>query len=302
MDIGPQSESDGVFQAVCRLRQSRYRAEVLGEDYGYGPQQGSRRKYGNMLVNGEKSGSNFISDAAFEFAKEKVEEKKVNKFLTIDGYRLFNNMLSSMPMCFNLFADLRVLLTNDPLEATRVAQLLFAEIGWIDELVEVDVEFIPIPIEDYINDKSAFDAMLVVKDKHEGKGLISIETKYTDLLGVKTATDSERKNELVEEGGFFNERLKKELKEKGYKQIHRNFLLTYVYAIKNYFGHFVHVIISPGADRLSMQEIEELQKNMLNYQDRILKIDLEAFVERGYRSGNEAFSEVMKKFSKRYLD
>ena len=302
MEIGPQSESEGKFQAVCRLGQSRYRAEVLGEDYGYGPHRVSEGKYGNMLVNGEESGKNFISDAAFEFAKEKVEEKKVNKYLTIDEYRLFNNMLSSMPMCFNLFADLRVLLKNDSHEATRIARLLFTGIDWIEELVEVDVEFIPVPIEKYINDRSAFDAMLVVKDKDGQKGLISVETKYTDLLGSNVAADTDTKNALVEVGGFFNDRLKTELKKKGYKQIHRNFLLTYAYAVKSGFGHFANVIISPGADGLSVREIEELQKDMLIYHDRIFKIDLETFVERGCQSGNIEFSEVMEKFKKRYLD
>jgi len=302
MDIGPQCESDGVFQAACRLGQSRYRAEVLGEDYGCGPHEGSKQRYGNMLVNGEETGSNFISKGAFNFAKEKVKEKKVNKYLTIDEYRLFNNMLSSMPMCFNLFADLRLMLKDERQEATRVARLLFTEISWIDELVAVDVEFIPLLIEDYINDRSAFDAMLAVRDKDGLKGLISIETKYTDLLGTNVAADTDTKNALVEVGGFFNDRLKKELKEKGYKQIHRNFLLTYAFAVKNGFGHFAHVILSPAADTMSVREIEELRKDMLIYQDRIFKIDLEDFVERGRCSGNAGFSEVMEKFMQRYLD
>jgi len=301
MDIGPQSESDGVFQAVCRLGQSRYRAEVLKEDYGYGPHEGSEGKYGNMLDNGEESGSNFISKSAFKFAQKKVADKKDNKYLLIDEYRLFNNMLSSMPMCFNLFADLRELLKKDSKEATRVARLLFTEIDWIDELVDVDVEFIPVPIEKYINDRSAFDAMLVVKDKDGIKGLISIETKYTDLLGAKVAADTATKNALVEVGGFFNDKIKTELKDKGYKQIHRNFLLTYAYAVKSGFGHFANVVISPAADKLSVQEIEDMRKDMLIYQDRILKIDLEALVERGLNSGNGEFTEVMAKFKERYF-
>ncbi|MCK4565289.1 MAG: hypothetical protein KAU94_11520, partial [Verrucomicrobia bacterium] len=118
MDIGPQSKSGNAMTAKYRLLQSKYRAEVLKEDYGHGPHKNSTSHYGNMLTSGEETGSNFISDAAFEFAKEKVLQKQHNKSLTIDEFRLFNNMLSSMPMCFNLFSDLRALLREDPAEAS----------------------------------------------------------------------------------------------------------------------------------------------------------------------------------------
>jgi hypothetical protein len=114
MEIGPQSKSDNAMTAKYRLLQSKYRAEVLGEECGVGPTRNRTTRYGNMLANGEETGSNFISEAAFELAKEKVLQKQSNKSLTIDEFRLFNNMLSSMPMCFNLFSDLRQLLRDDP--------------------------------------------------------------------------------------------------------------------------------------------------------------------------------------------
>ena len=279
MDIGSQSRSDNAMTAKYRLLQSRSRAEVLKEEFGFGPHKNSQKRYGNMLVNGEETGSNFISDTAFQFAKEKVLQKAQNKCLTIDEFRLFNNMLSSMPMCFNLFSDLRKLLKEDPAEASRVAMALFVEILWIDQLVEVDVEFIPVPVADYTNDKSAFDAMLIVQDQDGQKGLISIETKYTDVLGGNTAKDSATKNALVEQGGFFDDDLKAELREKGYKQIHRNFLLTYAYAVKQGFAHFANVVISPEEDKRSAAEIDELRQGMIQYQERIFKIPLETVVE-----------------------
>lgn len=301
METGPQSKSDNAMTAKCRLLQSKYRAEVLKEDYGFGPHKNSLSRYGNMLVNGEETGSNFISPAAFEFAKEKVLQKQHNKSLTIDEFRLFNNMLSSMPMCFNLFSDLRELLHNDSSEVSRIARALFVEIPWIDQLLEVDVEFIPVPIKNYTNDKSAFDAMLIVQDKGGQKGLISIETKYTDILGGNVAKDSITKNALVEQGGFFNDELKSELQEKGYKQIHRNFLLTYAYAVKQDFTHFANVVISPEEDQRSLVEIDELRQGMTQYQDRIFKIPLETLVDRGVDCGNLFYSKVMSQFHERYL-
>lgn len=301
MNPGPQSPSDNAFTARCRLHQSRYRAEVLNEPFGCGPTKGSEIPYGNMLIDGETTGSNFISSAAFEFAKEKVKQKKTNKFLTIDEFRLFNNMLSSMPMCFNLFSDLRKLLENDRAEASRILKLMFREIGWIGTVTEIDVEHIPTPIEDYTGDKSAFDAMILVDTPDNRKGLISIETKYTDLLGSNTASSSDIKDQLVSKGDFFNEELKRELRDKGYKQIHRNFLLTYAYARKHGCGYFVNVVISPEEDSASVREIEEMKLKMTRYAECIRKIGLKEFVGRGERCGNEEVEGVMEKFGKRYL-
>jgi hypothetical protein len=254
-----------------------------------------------MLVGGESSGSNFISKAAFDFAQEKVKQKKTNKYLTIDEFRLFNNMLSSMPMCFNLFSDLRALLKQNKAEASRIAKLLFSEIQWIETVTGIDVEYIPIPIQDYTNDKSAFDAMLLVTTKNGGKGLISVETKYTDLLGSNTASDSIAKNQLVKEGAFFTESLIKQLGIEGYKQIHRNWLLTYVYAKKNRYSSFANVVISPAEDPLSGIEIDELKKGMTKYQDTLFKLSLQDFVSRGRTCQNEGISNVMEEFNDRYL-
>ena len=160
MEIGPQAKGESPFTAKYRKMQSEYRANVLGVKFGKGPNKNSDTYYGNMLVNGDKTGLNFISDAAFKFAKQKVLDKQINKVMTIDKFRLFNNMLSSMPMCFNLFADLRELLLTNQSEVSRIVKSLFKELNWIDKVTYIDVEFIPVPISDYTNDRSAFDAMI----------------------------------------------------------------------------------------------------------------------------------------------
>lgn len=70
MKIGPQSKSDNLFTEKYRKLQSEYRANVLKEPFGIGPNKNLTTKYGNMLVNGEVTGSNFISHAAFIYAKQ----------------------------------------------------------------------------------------------------------------------------------------------------------------------------------------------------------------------------------------
>lgn len=100
---GNQCRSDNAFTQKARLLQSMYRVEI-GEKEGVGPTRTSKRKYGNMITGGEVSGKNFLMKETFEYAKERVKNRKNGE--TIDEFRLFNNLLSSMPMAFNLFHPL----------------------------------------------------------------------------------------------------------------------------------------------------------------------------------------------------
>ncbi|MGY6647822.1 PGN_0703 family putative restriction endonuclease [Wenyingzhuangia sp. IMCC45574] len=301
MEIGNQVDSDTSFTKKYRLIQSEYRANVLKQPYGKGPARNSDNEYGNMLVNGEVTGANFISESAFRFAQQKVLDKQVNKNLTIEEYRLFNNMLSSMPMCFNLFSDLRSLLIGNEEIVSKVIAAMFKELAWIHKVTFIDVEFIPVPISDYTNDKSAFDAMILVEDSKGKKGLISVETKYTDLLGSNSSSNVETKNQLISNHKIFSTHLVNELKTKGYQQIHRNYLLTYTYAKKNNFKYFANVVVSPKEDELSLKEIQKLQSELLKKQESIFKISLEDIVDRAVSCEVEEITSIMEKFERRYF-
>lgn len=52
-----------------------YRVEI-GEVEGVGPTRDSKRKYGNMISEGEVSGKNFLMKETFEYAKERVANKR----------------------------------------------------------------------------------------------------------------------------------------------------------------------------------------------------------------------------------
>ncbi len=301
MKIGPQSKSDNSFTRKYRKLQSEYRANVLAAPYGTGPNINSKTEYGNMLVDGDKTGLNFISDTAFKYAKQKALDRQVIKDMTIDEFRLFNNMLSSMPMCFNLFADLRVMLLDDQAEVSRVIKAMFQEINWISNVTYIDVEFIPIPISDYTDDKSAFDAMIITEDEEGKRGIISIETKYTDVLGTNTSSKSSLKNDIIKNKRIFDQELVTYLIDNGYQQIHRNYLLTFVYAKKNKFKHFANVVVSPEEDKISIREIEDLQSHLLQNNDTVMKIALEEVVERAIESKSARISGIMQKFKERYI-
>ncbi len=66
--FGPQYKPDSPFMRKARLLQSWYRTDVLKQkQFGFGPEKNSKGKYGNILVNGETTGSNFLSTSIFHY-------------------------------------------------------------------------------------------------------------------------------------------------------------------------------------------------------------------------------------------
>jgi len=196
---GHQSPGDNSFTKRARLSQSVYRLDVLGEKgFGIGPNKNSVHKikdengaytgetilsyYGNVLVNGDTTGKNFFYHETFEYAKRRVREKLKEE--TIDAYRLSNNMLSSMPMAFNLFHPLMLIQAKYPKAVNQMLRDALPALP-IEEVDDIKIEFIPTPLKDYTNDKSAMDAAILFKDEKGEKYLLAIEVKYTDSLGKK---------------------------------------------------------------------------------------------------------------------
>jgi hypothetical protein len=165
----------------------------------------------------------------------------------------------------------------------------------------IGLEFIPVPTAPYIDDKTAFDAFIVVKDTRGRRGLVAVETKYTDLLGNNTSKESARKDDIVQNDGLFAPALAQQLATQGYSQLYRNFLLTYVYAKHHKLTHWANVTISPREDHRSKQEIAELVAGLSRYEQNVQKIDLDEFLRRGLVSGVASVAEVYKKVQARYL-
>jgi hypothetical protein len=101
----------------------------MGEPMGVGPWPPENKKSRpqiNMLVDGKKTGKNFVNEFTFNYAKYRVENKQHNE--TIDEYRLFNNMLSSQPMAFNLFCPfIRMLKEGKEKVVTTIFKAIFPD-------------------------------------------------------------------------------------------------------------------------------------------------------------------------------
>ncbi|TLX70287.1 hypothetical protein E9993_22435 [Labilibacter sediminis] len=296
--LGPQSKSDNKFATQARLLQSSYRAKK-GWAIGYGPNKTSKTKYGNMIHNGESNGFNFLLPETFAYAKSRIKNK--TKVETIDEYRLFCNMLSSMPMCFNLFHPLMLLKDKNPTAINSIFRELFPllKIAYIDH---IKLEFIPEPITNYTNDKSAFDAFVQYTDTSDSKGIIAIETKYVEPLGQNIGSNNTLKETVAIKSGLFtNDGIKYIAGD--CNQAYRNLLLTEAYRMVNLYDQSHSIILSPSENNSSLSEINHVKQNLKDvYKNKIAFYPLEDFVNTIREVIPETEYHWINEFQIRYLD
>jgi hypothetical protein len=176
VDLGPQYPGDSVFAARMRRHQSWYRAAVLKVPHGTGPGPHDTTDYGSYLRKEDgEYGLNFLTPTIFEVAKRRIQQLRG----AVEPYRLLCNMLSSQPMCFNLFGPL----VDDLDLAIMLLQPLLP--GRVDQVLRVEIEFAPEPASEYLADRTAFDAFIEYRRPDGKLGCLGVETKLSEPFSRK---------------------------------------------------------------------------------------------------------------------
>ena len=315
-EYGEEYNGDSRFVADCRKLQSIYRVEIDEEIRPYTDRYGNVHYYGNNISNGEipKEGcwKNFLTGYAFDYAKKRVNPENKKPYETIESDRLFNNLLSSQPMAFNLFCPLRQMLEESPEIATKVIKTALP--GYpIHKVTEVDLEFIPENYKELTGDKSAMDAIIRFENEDGKNGFIAIETKYSENLGTNIAYDRDKNGkkiprvksiEAVKELKCFNADEEQSI-VKGdtpLTQIYRNFLLSEMYGHKEGLLSY-SIILAPKKHPSTDDEFISLHNELRDeYKDKIKNIYLEEFVNNIVSVCPEAYKSVFERFYDRYLN
>jgi len=174
--IGPQYARDNLLTSKMRKHQSWYRANELHLPYGTGPGPNDTSSYGNMLtrVDGE-AGRNFLTQEIYEVALDRIAQGSG----AVEKYRLLHNMLSSQPMCLNLFGPL----VGDHDLAKNLLKTIVPE--KISEVTRVEIEWAPQPATNYLNDHTAFDAFIEYRTEDGQLVGLGIETKLSEPFSQK---------------------------------------------------------------------------------------------------------------------
>jgi len=180
------------------------------------------KKQGNLLPMpwAEETLNNYLSETIKEVVRrEVINSRKTGKLYA--SPRIFNNLLSSQPLCFNLFAELQ----QDLPLATKVFHRLCPD--KIDVVTAIDFEHSPGRGDPkYTGDSSAFDVYIVFLNKSGEKGFVGIEVKYHEHLQNKPATIKPRYFEIAEGMKCFRPECLPQLQLSPLEQIWRDHMLA----------------------------------------------------------------------------
>lgn len=171
--IGVYPEEHG-FKKRIRFHQGWWRAFVLAEEQGNHPINEDDYVC-NMIRNGQVTNKNLLTSNVLEAVRQTIHERIETTSGIIAEDRLFNNLLSSQPLCFNFWGELKM----DTDFALQVLKQFWPEITEVHKVI-----FEYAPKENYTEDNSAFDVAFEVMSK-EKRGLIGLECKYTDSFSSK---------------------------------------------------------------------------------------------------------------------
>ena len=211
-------ENEPARVAKYRRLQSWYRERVLRARPGVFMNYEALGSYLHADEVRDRPDLNFLNAAAFAHAEERAAQVKMEGG-TLEPTRLRQNLLSSMPLCFNLFGALR----GDPEFLDLFREVFDAD---ATRILDVVCEWAPQPPSEYLADRTAFDAVAFYETA-TGPRFLGIETKYTEPFSAKEY-ESERYAEVTRESGWFSnpERAIAELKGRKSNQLWRNVLLA----------------------------------------------------------------------------
>ena len=210
------------FQRVARTLQSIWREErgyAIGELRG----RSGERPLGSRLAMpwAEQTLANYMTETVKQVVRQEVMDKSKSQGKLFSRPRIFNDLLSSQPLCFNLFGELQ----QDLGLATAVLNDITS--GRVQAVTSIGFEESPGRGDTrYTGDNSAFDVFITFKTQQGGNGFIGIEVKYHENLIGKAATHRSRYDEVAEAMGCFKAHKLPSLKTQPLQQIWRDHLLA----------------------------------------------------------------------------
>ena len=293
---------DSKFARYGRLLQSKWR-----EKKGYPIGKSARGiVFGNYIEAeyAKKEKVNFLTGNIRDLVVEELINAKKTKALIRED-RMWNNLLSSQPLCFNLFGEFHYNLEL----ATTFFKNLFPK--RIDKVNSVLFEHSPCRgNKNFTGDRSAFDVFIEYKS-HEGKkGFVGIEVKYVETLRegadkADTTYETHKKEYLrLATAEIFKPESIENLKKSPLFQIWRDHLLSISLLKNNLYEEGFFVFLFPKGNEECCNGVkqyteqlafpQDLQEEKTGFYSRFL----DDFIENLHGLVNQAWTKELKE---RYL-
>lgn len=235
-----ESVDKSPFQKRARLLQSIWR-----EEQGFKPAdyQGKLRGARLEMPWAKETLANYLTDTIREVVRAEVLDPTRSAGKLYGQPRIFNNLLSSQPLCFNLFGELQ----RDLELATKV----FGELsdGRVGRVVGIDFEYSPGRGDVRLTgDSSAFDVFVRFQTPDNKPGFIGIEVKYHENLRDTPAKLTARHEEIARNMNCFHADALERLKGRSLEQIWRDHLLAGAMLQNGGFDDGFFVFLAPEAN------------------------------------------------------
>lgn len=207
-----QEDAPG-FQRAARTLQSIWRQRMnlpMGRQYGSELQEEAAKEHlSNYLTPGIRK---VVVDELLSAAESgKLYGKP----------RIYTNLLSSQPLCFNLFGELKL----DLKLASHVLGALYP--GKIEQVTNIEFEHSPErSSQRFTADRSAFDVFVEYVAAGGGRGFLGIEVKYHEDLADKVAAHRDRYDEVARMMNCFTPEGLPALQQAPLQQLWRDHLLA----------------------------------------------------------------------------
>lgn len=210
-------KTDNQFQRQARILQSIWREE---QQYPFGKHQDQPLGSRLPMPWAKETLANYLTANIRQVVLYEIQNKNLSGKLFAEP-RIYNNLLSSQPLCFNLFAELQ----QDLNLATAVFRKLTSD--RVSQVTGIEFEHSPgRGNARYTGDKSAFDVYVTYQTPAGGAGFIGIEVKYHENLAVTVAKLRDRHDEIAVAMQCFDPASLALLKTPPLEQIWRDHLLA----------------------------------------------------------------------------
>ncbi len=280
---------DNRFRSCARLLQALWRERQELPIGTYEDRAGRKRRIGSLIAGGAADeGRNFLSPSIAHLAR--LEMAYQERGALIDQNRLFGNLLSSMPLAFNLFSPYRF----EPELAAKIIRSLVPNIN-LRAVQHIWFEHSPGRQDPTLTgDRSAFDVAIVYERSDGEQGFIGIEVKYSES-GQEPAPPelNPRYEELAPASGLYKEPHHAALRVNPLQQLFGEHMLAQASLMRGDYAECYFMLVAPRHNHLTQQSAElyaAFLAKPTQKQTRFVNVHLEQVIEAYGWAGEHGFA------------
>jgi hypothetical protein len=284
---------DTRFRAAARLLQSLWRQRHDFPVGIYVNGRGSRRKLGSRLAGlSAAAGANFLAPEVRNLARRELAYREPGAI--IDEARVWGNLLSSMPLAFNLFGPLKL---NRKL-AERFVAALFPDIA--GRITHILFEHSPARGDmAFTGDGTAFDVFIGLHRSDGTRAFLGIEVKYAEGMTEPEPRHRPRWDDLSQESGLFVDADAPELRRNPLQQLWREHMLAYALVANGLYDDGRFVLLAPRLNNDVQRAALGYRKQLTGRGVAFVNLTLEEAADAVGAAGARPYAHA---FRERYLD